>query len=179
MPTKTERILSYLPGTFRALPKPTALYSVSDAFGAELLKGENSLAAVMQAHWVDRADQGAELIQDLASIAALYGLAPREGEGVEEFREHLKRYIRTFLEGTVTVQGALRITAEALGLHIADDYAELGAWWTRGQPDDELVTVELPGHDAAPNLLGTDSLITHGVAETSAQVRYNRFKQRR
>ncbi|MEZ4706882.1 MAG: hypothetical protein R3A44_06740 [Caldilineaceae bacterium] len=171
MPTKTERILSYLPGTFRALPKPTALYSVSDAFGAELLKGENSLAAVMQAHWVDRADQGAELIQDLASIAALYGLAPREGETVEEFREHLKRYIRTFLEGTVTVQGALRITAESLGLHIADDYDELDAWWTRGQPDDELVTVELPGHDAAPKLLGTDSLITHGVAETSAQVR--------
>ena len=89
MPTKTERILSYLPGTFRALPKPTALYSVSDAFGAELLKGENSLAAVMQAHWVDRADQSAPVIDDLARIGALYGLAPRDGESVEEFREHL------------------------------------------------------------------------------------------
>ncbi|MCB0087472.1 MAG: hypothetical protein KDE54_06145, partial [Caldilineaceae bacterium] len=171
MPTKTERILSYLPGTFRALPKPTALYSVSDAFGAELLKGENSLAAVMQAHWVDRADQSAPVIDDLARIGALYGLAPRDGESVEEFREHLKRYIRTFLEGTVTVQGVLRITAEALGLHIADEYEELDSWWTRGQFNDELVTVELPGFDVAPKLLGTDAIITHGVAETSAQVR--------
>src|SRR5262245_1853823 len=76
MPTKTDRILGYLPGTFRALPKPTALYAVVDAFGNELLAAENSLAALMLAHWVDHADKGAEFIQDLACIAALYGLAP-------------------------------------------------------------------------------------------------------
>ena len=50
MPTKTERILSYLPSTFRALPKPTALYSVADAFGNELLQAENSLAALRRLH---------------------------------------------------------------------------------------------------------------------------------
>ena len=77
MPTKTDRILSYLPGTFRALPRPTALYSVVDAFGSELLKAENSLAALMLAHWVDHADEGAEFIGDLACIAALYGLSPQ------------------------------------------------------------------------------------------------------
>ncbi|MCB0143492.1 MAG: hypothetical protein KDE50_26595, partial [Caldilineaceae bacterium] len=58
-----------------------------------------------------------------------------------------------------------------LGLHIADEYEELDSWWTRGQFNDELVTVELPGFDVAPKLLGTDAIITHGVAETSAQVR--------
>src|ERR1044072_1559263 len=128
MPTKTDRILSYLPSTFSALPRPTALYSVVDAFGNELLLAENSLAAVMTAHWVDHADKGQELISDLACIAALYGLKPRgvtenkqiagdqttcpavtADESVEEFREHLKRYVRTFLEGTVTVQGILRV----------------------------------------------------------------------
>lgn len=77
MPTKTDRILSYLPDTFRVLPRPSALYSVADAFGNELLLAENSLAAVMLAHWVDHADRGAEFVDDLARIAALYGLAPR------------------------------------------------------------------------------------------------------
>src|SRR2546421_8505671 len=100
MPTKTDRILSYLPGTFRAVPRPTALYSVVDAFGTELLQAENTLAAVMQSHWVDLADRGEETVDDLSRIAALYGLAPRDDESVEEFREHLKRYVRTFLEGT-------------------------------------------------------------------------------
>lgn len=132
MPTKTERILSYLPETFRAGPSRSALRAVVDAFGRELLAAENSLAALMRAHWVDHADKGAEEIDDLARLAALYGLAPRPDEGVEEFREHLKRYIRTFLEGTVTVQGVLRIAAEALGLTLADAPEELDSWWRRG-----------------------------------------------
>jgi hypothetical protein len=136
MPTKTERILSYLPGTFRTAAQPgagpSALRSVVDAFGRELLAAENNLAAVMRAHWVDHADRGADEIDDLARLAALYGLAPRPDEGVEEFREHLKRYVRTFLEGTVTVQGVLRVAAEALGLTIADAPEELESWWRRG-----------------------------------------------
>lgn len=167
MPTKTERILSYLPQTFRALPRPSVLYSLVDAFGSELLKGENSLAAVMLAHWVDHADRGAELIDDLARIGALYGLAPRPDESVEEFREHLKRYIRTFIEGTVTVQGALRITAEALALHIADDYAQMDCWWHRDT--DALVTRESQGADAARLVLGITETLVEGSDATAAE----------
>lgn len=152
MPTKTERILGYLPRTFRALPRPSVLYSLVDAFGGELLKGENSLAAVMLSHWVDHADRGAELIDDLARIGALYGLAPRPDESVEEFRAHLKRYIRTFLEGTVTIQGALRISAEALALHIADDYRDMDCWWKRSS--EILSTREALRGDAATLVLG-------------------------
>src|SRR2546430_1540799 len=114
MPTKTDNILGYLPGTYRALPRPTALYSVADAFGNELLQAENTLMSVMRSHWVDTADQHDEVINDLAHIASLYGLAPRDDEDVEEFRAHLKRYVRTFLEGTPTVQGILRLVADAL-----------------------------------------------------------------
>lgn len=168
MPTKTDRILSYLPRTFRAFPRPTALYSVVDAFGSELLQGENSLAAVMQAHWVDHADRGAEVIDDLARIAAMYGLAPRSDESVEEFREHLKRYIRTFLEGTVTVQGVLRVTAETLGLRIADDYADLDTWWTRDEG--ELLTIERRGDDAAELVLGVEAATMTGSPARPAQV---------
>ena len=174
MATKTDLILSYLPGTFRALPKPTALYAVVDAFGNELLLAENSLAAIMLAHWVDHADRGAEEIVDLAKIAALYGLAPRKDEttgeileSVAEFREHLKRYIRTFLEGTVTVQGILRVTAEVLGLHIDD--AHLDSWWKRKQP--ELVTIELRGDDAAKLVLGVKAATAVGSSEHPAQVK--------
>src|SRR5437588_4815912 len=197
MPTKTDRILSYLPGTFRALPRPTALYSVVDAFGSELLKAENSLAALMLAHWVDHADGGADFISDLACIAALYGLAPQVAsqngqsqgkqnsqsasndgppcplqieadETVEEFREHLKHYVRTFIEGTVTVQGILRITAETLGLRIADDYTQLDTWWKRSSP--ELITTEPRPEDAAELLFGSPTATQTGTPAQPARI---------
>ncbi|RIK44200.1 MAG: hypothetical protein DCC55_03150 [Chloroflexi bacterium] len=188
MPTKTDRILSYLPGTFRRAPQRSALFALVDAYGSELLQAENTLAAIMQAHWVDHADRGAEVIDDLARMAALYGLAPRCpkpaadnagqeklcslpsvcDETVEEFRRHLKRYIRTFLDGTVTVQGILRVVAEALGLEIADDYAAMTAWWQR--PSDELVTQVANPADAAPLLFGAATVDAQGSAARAAQV---------
>ncbi len=168
MPTKTDRILEYLPGTFLALPRPTALYSVVDAFGGELQQAENSLAALMQAHWVDLADRNEELIDDLARIASLYALAPRDDESVEEFREHLKRYVRTFLEGTASVQGLFRVVAEVLGLHIADDYADMNTWWTR--PDDGFVTAVGRGDDAAKMVLGVDAASVTGSPSLAARV---------
>ncbi|MDQ3916562.1 MAG: hypothetical protein M3323_14725, partial [Actinomycetota bacterium] len=168
MATKTDRILGYLPGTFRALPPPTALHSFVDAFGRELLVAENSLAEVMQAHWVDYADKGSEVLADLVRFASLYGLAPRLEEEVEEFREHLKRYVRTFLEGTVTPQGILRIAAESLALHIEDRYGEMDAWWTRSSP--LLVTLHRNGADAASLVLGREAVSAHGVDAAPAAV---------
>ncbi|HVG00747.1 MAG TPA: hypothetical protein VND68_12980, partial [Chloroflexia bacterium] len=188
MPTKTERILGYLPSTFLpAPPRSTALYAVADAFGNELLLAENSLAALMLAHWIDHADKGAEFIRDLACIAALYGLAPRgaelkgrpQGERascddlpademVEEFREHLRRYIRTFIEGTVTVQGVLRVTAEALGLRINGEYTGMDTWWKRRS--DEVVTFEPGGSDAARKLFGTGEATATGRAVRPAEI---------
>ncbi len=166
MPTKTDRILGYLPGTFRALPKPTALFSFADAFGSELQSAENSLAALMAAHWVDHADRNADEIDDLARMAALYGLAPRPDESVEEFREHLKRYIRTFLEGTVTVQGILRVTADALGVRILDAYEQMDTWWTR--EGEEHLTVRPDRRSAAGLLFGAPSLEAVGGASRPA-----------
>jgi hypothetical protein len=78
VPTKTERILGYLPLTFQASAGRSALRAVAGSFGNELQSAENSLAGLMRAHWVDHADKGAETIDDLARLAALYGLAPRE-----------------------------------------------------------------------------------------------------
>jgi hypothetical protein len=187
MPGNTERILSYLPPTFRALPRPTALFAVVDGAGEQLLQAESSLGAVMLSHWVDHADRGAQFISDLACFAALYGLAPRGAakdvarfqmptcvplstdETVEEFREHLKRYVLTYLDGTVSVQGILRIVAEALGLHIADTYAEMDTWWTR--PDDLFITTVHRKDDAAGVLFGAAAAqVAHGAAGSSAMV---------
>jgi hypothetical protein len=168
VPTKTDRILSYLPSTFRAQPRPTALYSVADAFGAELQSAENGLAAVMQSHWVDHADRFEELLVDLPLLAALYGLGPHDEEGAEEFREHLKRYIRTFIEGTVTVQGVLRITAEALGLRIADGPDELDVWWARA--DERLTTRRRRLDDAATLVFGGPSLHSSGSDAHAAAI---------
>ena len=183
--TKTERILSYLPPTFKALPRPTALYSVVDAFGTQLLEAENGLGAVMRAHWVDFADRGSDFIEDLNCFGALYGLAPRDAaydvvqfatatcppvsadETVEEFREHLKRYVRTFIEGTVTVQGVLRIVAESLALHIEDDYAGMDTWWSR--ESDALTTSGPAAGSVARQLFGTPFLSARGAAARPAQ----------
>lgn len=153
MPTKTDRILSYLPHTFLTVPRPKVLYPVADAFGNELLRGENSLAEIMLSHWVDHADKNAEQIDDLERLAALYALAPQRDqdgndlESVEEFREHLKHYVRTFLEGTVTVQGIMRISAEALGLRLADETVDIDRWWTR--KNDAVTTIETNPDDAS------------------------------
>ena len=168
MPTKTDRILSYLPSTFKALPRPSALYALVDAFGNELQWAENSLAAIMSAHWVDHADRGAETIDDLARLAALYGLSPRADEGIEEFREHLKHYIRTRREGTVTVQGILRVTAEALALRIADDHEQLDTWWKR--PTDALITTQPSGDDANALVLGVDTVTVTGSPPLAARI---------
>ena len=49
MASKTERILSYLPGTFRAAEgstRPSALRAIAAAFGSELQAGENTLNAL-------------------------------------------------------------------------------------------------------------------------------------
>jgi hypothetical protein len=176
MPTKTDRILSFLPKTFRTSPRPPVLYPLADAFGNELLLGENSLAAIMLAHWVDFADKNEAQIYDLEKMGALYGLAPWRDESgntletVEEFREHLKRYVRTFLEGTVTVQGNLRIAAESLALRIADAPDQLDRWWAR--PDDAVASIETLGNDAI-NLLRFDSLTASGDASLPAQVTGN------
>lgn len=172
MPTKTDRILNYLPGTFRALLPVTgqasALYSIADAVGRELQQGENKLAEVMLTHWVDTADRNAEEILDLAKIAALYGLAPQEEEEIEEFRRHLKRYVRTFLECTVTVQGILRVAAEALGLEIADSYEDLDTWWKRAAPE-EIIT-EWDADDAAVHVLGFPYALDRGDSAKPARV---------
>jgi hypothetical protein len=172
MATKTDRILSYLPGTFRALlpftGQPSALYAIADAAGRELQLGENKLAQVMLSHWVDTADRNAEEIVDLAKIAALYGLAPQDEEELEEFRRHLKRYIRTFLEGTVTVQGILRVAAEALGLEIADSYEDLDTWWKRATPAEIVTTWD--ADDAAEHVLGFPYGVDHGQPANPARV---------
>jgi hypothetical protein len=185
MPTKTDRILSNLPSTFGPLPRPTALYSVADAFGGELQRAENVLATVMFAHWVDYADRNQEFISDLACFAQLYGLRPRgaptngqsamaimcpnvpSDETVEEFRERLKRYVKMFLDGTTNVQGVFRVVANALGMHIADSYLEMDVWWRRAQ--DSSISTEIRGDDAARLLFGVRSAVAAGHGPLSAR----------
>ncbi|WP_020579048.1 hypothetical protein [Actinopolymorpha alba] len=157
---KADRILANLPPTFLAVGDPSTLRALTDAYGGELQSAENSLVAVMRAHWLDFADAGERANVDLALIGALYGLAPRPDESVEEFRDHLRRYVTTFLDGTVTVRGLLRITAEALGLHIDD--VNLDSWWNRADP--VLVSTTPRGDDAASLVLGVAELerLGHG-----------------
>jgi hypothetical protein len=164
---KADRILANLPPTYRTLGDPSALRALTDAYGGELQAAENSLVAVMRSHWVDFADAGETAIQDLALFGALYGLAPRPDESVEEFREHLKRYVKTFLDGTVTVQGILRITAETLGLHIEDE--ALDSWWTPGRS--AVLAGSTPdGADAASLVFGQPAFDRYGADAARASL---------
>jgi len=113
---KTERILNNLPATFRPYPRPTVLFTLASALGGPMQDAENLLVEAMKAHWVDHADQSRDEIRDLALLAALFNLSPRQDESVEAFREHLKRYIQTFLNGTATIRGILRLAADTLGI---------------------------------------------------------------
>ncbi|HYH80818.1 MAG TPA: hypothetical protein VEX86_13545 [Longimicrobium sp.] len=166
---RTERILSHLPRTFRALPPPTALHALAAAVGGELQRAENALADVMQAHWVDHADRGAAAVDDLECLAALYGLSPRPAplpeETVEEFRARLKSHVRTFLEGTSTLGGVLRVAADALGLRLED---RLDGWWNRAGGDPVLVRPR--GDDAAALLFGVPLALARGRAAAPARV---------
>ncbi|GAA3816108.1 hypothetical protein [Cellulomonas soli] len=163
---KADRILAALPPTFRLRGDPSALRALVDAYGGELQSAENSLVAVMRAHWVPFADTGGREVHDLALIAALYGLAPRPDESVEEFRDHLLRYVRSRLDSTVTVQGILRTAAEALGLHLEDE--ALDTWWTR--PDPVLVTSLPDGRDAAVRVLGVPAVDRRGADAQAAEL---------
>jgi hypothetical protein len=166
---RTERILSHLPRTFRALPPPTALHALAAAVGGELQRAENALADVMQAHWVDHADRNAPAVDDLECLAALYGLSPRPAplpeETVEEFRARLKSHVRTFLEGTSTLGGVLRVAADALGLRLED---RLDGWWNRAGGDPVLVRPR--GDDAAALLFGVPLTLARGRAAAAARV---------
>ncbi len=173
MPTKTERILEHLPRSFQAAVGRSALRAVAGAVGGELQRGEIALARIMRAHWVDSADEDAPKIDDLARLGSMWGLAPlRDSDGtqlesVEQFREHLKRHVRTLLEGRVTVRGLLRVAAETLGVHIADD--AIDAWWLR--PDPWLVTSEPEGRDAATLVFGVPAMEDRGADAQPATIR--------
>lgn len=146
--SKTERILSYLPPIYRPARDRSPLRAVVDSVGRRLLEAENLLFEVMRAHWVDFADQGGDQIRDLARLAALFGLAPRDDEDVETFRMHLKSYIQSYLRGTATPPGILRLAASTLALSLEEDLEPA--------PGDRHPLVELHprGDDAAVRLLG-------------------------
>jgi hypothetical protein len=168
MPTKTERILGYLPHTFRPADQFSPLRALVDSPGGELQSGENTLAGIMRAHWVDTADSNEEAIVDLAQIGAMYGLTPQPTETVELYRTHLKRYVRTCLEGSATVEGILRTAADILGVAAATDRDTRDSWWNRSNPI--LETVEALGEDAAERLFGKRGVLVSGRDARPARV---------
>jgi hypothetical protein len=166
MPTKTDRILGYLPQSFLPDRRKSALAAVAGSVGEELQHGEIVLARILRAHWVDSADEGETLIDDLGRIASMYGLAPlidfdgSQLESVEQFRAHLKRHVRSLLEGRVTVRGLLEVAAEILGLTIAEG-DDVDVWWNRGSGVQQ--THEARGEDAARLVIGAAAADVRGA----------------
>ncbi|MEO1091398.1 MAG: hypothetical protein AAFX81_12225 [Pseudomonadota bacterium] len=169
MVTKTERILDLLPRTFLARPTDSPLGSLVSTFGTELQQAENALVAVMRAHWADQADRGAPAIDDLARIAALYGLAPREDDSVEAFRARLKLWVKIILDGPASVRNLLRATSAILGVAIDDGNDAFDPWWTR--PGRTLATTVSDSRDAAALVFGFGEARSVGVDAAPAVLR--------
>ena len=161
---KTERILSYLPPTFERRPGPSLLFTVADAVGRQLAVADDLLVTVMRAHWVDFADKGGADFRDLPKLAALFDLQPRADEDVETFRTHLKSYVRTYLEGSATPRGVLRLAASTLALSLEEALEP--------QADDPRYVVEVSrrGDDATFKLFGFRAGEAHGVPPLPARI---------
>jgi hypothetical protein len=174
MPSKTDRILSYLPFTFLASRRQSALRAIVGPVGNELQTAEIALARIMRSHWVDSADEGSLLIDDLEKIASMYGSAPlrdltgEQLETVEQFRRRLKRHIRTLLQGRVTVRGLLNVAAQILDVTIPEG-DDLDVWWKRR--DRETITTQPRGEDAAAIIFGREAIDVRGTDAEPAIVR--------
>ncbi|MEM9549866.1 MAG: hypothetical protein AAGA05_01755 [Pseudomonadota bacterium] len=169
MVTKTERILDLLPGTFAAQPAQSPLQTLVATYGGELQRAENTLAAILRAHWCTQADLGREMFDDLPRIAALYGLAPQPGDDIEEFRRRLKLWVRLILEGPSTVRGLLRAASIITGLEIDDSDEGFDAWWTRGT-DRILTTSSANRRDAGRTMFGFDRGVSNGADAMPARI---------
>ena len=174
MPSKTDRILSYLPFTFLASRRQSALRAIAGSVGNELQNAEIGLARIMRSHWVDSADEGSLLIDDLEKIASMYGSAPlrdltgEQLETVEQFRRRLKRHVRTLLQGRVTVRGLLNVAAQILDVTIPEG-DDLDVWWKRRER--ETVTIQPRGEDAAALIFGREAIDVRGTDAEPAIVR--------
>lgn len=168
MATKTERILELLPATFVTRTGNSPLDRLARTYGGELQGAENAMAAIMRAHWVDQADLGAERIDDLARIAALYGLAPQPDDGIEEFRRRLKLWVALLLDGPATVRGLLRAVSVILGIEIDDRDAAFDAAWLREGA--LFPTSRTSGRDASKAVMGFEKAAAQGRDAVAARI---------
>jgi len=114
---RDERIIRYLPDLYRTVYPAALILKVIDALGTKLEQVENALFEVMRAHWVDHAD----VLDDLTRLGALFDIRRREGEGLDTYRQRLKRTIAAYLAGVGTVQVVRDIAAATLGV-AEEDY---------------------------------------------------------
>jgi len=163
--SKTDRILGNLPAIYKAYPRPSALYVLANAAGVQLQEGENLLTKVMKAHWIDYADRERGTIVDLALLGALFDLLPFADPGgtvverVEDFRARIKRSVQTYLQGTATARGIMRVAADTLGVTIDEDHFS--------HPQDDWLTRL---DDATRLLFGLDGRTVSGRAALPAQI---------
>ncbi len=109
---KAESILQHLPDLYRTEDPAALVHGVVRAFAAKLDEIEDALLEVLKAHWIDHADE----LADLSYLGALFDIRRREGEGLEAYRQRLKRTIAAYLAGVGTVQVVRDITATTLGI---------------------------------------------------------------
>ena len=114
MSYKTDRLIALLPDVF-ATESESLLYHLLDAIGAEFMRADESIKALLRSHWVNYAEGAA--LDALASIYNVSRRQVRDGglESDDAFRLRLKSVVDLFTGGgsVRAVKGAVR---SALGL---------------------------------------------------------------
>src|SRR4051812_30707851 len=115
MSFKTDRLVAPFPDAYAAREGGALLYTVLDAVGAELMRGDASVKDLLKSHWIDYAQGGG-----LDGLGALLGVARRllpDGtpEGDDTFRPLVKATVSSFVGGG-TVEAMKGSVRAALGL---------------------------------------------------------------
>jgi hypothetical protein len=109
---RVDQVIQHLPIVYGAEDRTTLLFQVLRAFAAVMDGYDNALLEVMRSHWVDHAN----VLGDLTGLGVLFDIRRREGEGLEAYRQRLKRVVAAYLAGVGTVQVVKDITAATLGI---------------------------------------------------------------
>ncbi len=111
---RTQRILDHLPSFYKTWDPNSLLFKVVYSLAKRLDEAQKDLAAILRAHWVDKA-----LARDLDSLGALYNLSRNPEETDSEYRTRLKLAIMEYKGGGTR---SAVLTAVTTVLRLPRDY---------------------------------------------------------
>jgi hypothetical protein len=162
--SKADRIIDRCPRFYKGWERTSLLSTLINAVSNELDKVDDALTNLLQAHWVDTANEG-----DLDKIGSIVGLKRSGDEDDEHYKFHLKRAVDEY-RGGGTIASILKEFQSYLGeggleiienpevesyaefLVIANDTWNLGSSSIENEKSQLSLTVEDEGTVSNPKI---------------------------